>query len=748
VTEPDPMPLPADLDEFEDPSLMLPRYSMAWPDVPPGHYRLSALATDDGGITAASAPVHLWVIDATDLQIVSVEASDPDASEPGLLTPNPGFLDTGMFTFWRAGSVERDLTVYYRLGGTASNGIDYDELPHRVVIPAGELSVNLEVQPLPDRLVEGTEHVDLRLLPFCCLADADESRTQFYLVGEPASARVAIYDLEQPGNVPPRVKLVRPVEGQVFVGPRSIELVAVAQDPDGWVPAVQFFAGEELIGTTEIVYIREPDPGLPQTFSLTWNAVPPGRHALSAHAVDDDGAGTTSATVRISVVQSDVLPVVTVEATDPRASEGGVLTGIDSAVFTVQRRGDLADSLTVFYSVSGTAVNGVDYQKLTGVLDIPAGSSTGTIEVLPIADNLEEDVETVILRLEAPECPAIFPPPPGCYMVGTPGWALAGIVDGPGAVNGPPRAEMVRPFPGAVYHAPANISVATQARDRDGYVTLVEWFANDEKIGEQSMQFLTPPPPGQLQLFEFNWRGVPAGRYLLTARATDDQGTRSEISDAVAVTVIPADDVPVVTLFVADPLAQEQPNADGTVDTATFEVRRSGSLDQPLVVFYSVRGTAENGVDYTALTGHVTIPSGNRWARITVVPVNDALAEDPETVVIELTPSPAASPIEPYRVGSPKVAAALILDDDDPAAPTQRIRNWLHLRLPGEPGAAYRLEVSENLHDWRALTDGWADDSGMHHIEESPDEVPQRFYRVRPLAPELMKQAGVDGREW
>jgi hypothetical protein len=732
----------------DDPSLMLPRYSLQWPDVPPGHYTLTAMATDHDGATTLSAPTRLRVVDIASLQIVSVEATDPDAAEPDDPAAGPDILDSGRFTIHRTGPTDEPLTVHYRLAGSARNGVDYHALPNKAVIPAGEDSVDVDVYPLHDLIAEGTEHVELGLLPVCCLADADSTLDGPYVVGEPAAARIVIHDNDAHGDLPPRVKLARPVEGQIFVGPQEIELVAMAQDPDGWVPRVEFYAGDVLIGTSEIVFIREPDPGLPQIFSLIWADPPPGRHELTARALDDRGNPTTSAPVNISILQSELLPVVTIEATDPRASEGGILAVIDPAIFTVHRRGDLTLPLLVHYTLRGTATNGEDYIALPGSVEIPADTESATIEVVPLADDLEEGVETVVVRLESMPCPAIFPPPPGCYMVGEPSWAVAGIVDGPETGNLPPRVEIVRPFPGAVYHAPASIDVVAQARDRDGYVTLVELFANDIKIGQVSVNFLVPPPPGELQTFDFTWRDVPPGNYRLTARATDELGSVSRVSSPFPVVVLPSDDVPVVTLFPADPLAAETPGPDGAIDTATFKIRRSGRLDQPLTVFFDVRGTAENGLDYAALDQHVVIPAGSRWARVTVVPLPDESAEDPETVVLELTPSPAMGPIEPYRVGSPKVAAALILDHENPAVPVARVRNWLHLRLPCEPGAPYRVEVSENLRDWQALTDGWADDSGMHHVETAPDLFPRRFYRAVPLAPDVMQDALLGGREW
>src|SRR6185503_11641052 len=95
------------------------------------------------------------------------------------------------------------------------------------------------------------------------------------------------------------------------------------------------------------------------------------------------------------------------------------------AVFTVQRFGDANESIVVYYQVSGTASNGVDYQKLPGYVNLPQGVSSAQIVVQPNADNLAEGSETVVLTLlpTCPQCLFINPPclPPittNCYPIG------------------------------------------------------------------------------------------------------------------------------------------------------------------------------------------------------------------------------------------------------------------------------------------------------------------------------------------
>src|ERR1043165_1665852 len=62
--------------------------------------------------------------------VVTIYATDPAA------TPTN---DTGLFTVRRAGSTNYSLSVFYHIGGTASNGGDYATIPSGVQIPAGSL---------------------------------------------------------------------------------------------------------------------------------------------------------------------------------------------------------------------------------------------------------------------------------------------------------------------------------------------------------------------------------------------------------------------------------------------------------------------------------------------------------------------------------------------------------------------------------------------------------------------------------
>jgi hypothetical protein len=109
---------------------------------------------------------------------------------------------------------------------------------------------------------------------------------------------------------------------------------------------------------------------------------------VGAAADDSNGQGS-------AYVFGQPSAVVTVNATDSNAAEAGP----DPGVFTVTRTGDTTNALTVNFTVGGTAAAGSDYGAIGTSVVIPAGASSETITITPIADGLNEGSETVILTL-------------------------------------------------------------------------------------------------------------------------------------------------------------------------------------------------------------------------------------------------------------------------------------------------------------------------------------------------------------
>lgn len=78
--------------------------------------------------------------------------------------------------------------------------------------------------------------------------------------------------------------------------------------------------------------------------------------------------------------------------------------GCGSAAIGFIRSGDLTSPVTVTYTMSGSATNGVDYANLSGQVTIPAGQDTAFITLNPIADGQVEGTETVIISVTNTVC--------------------------------------------------------------------------------------------------------------------------------------------------------------------------------------------------------------------------------------------------------------------------------------------------------------------------------------------------------
>jgi len=80
-------------------------------------------------------------------------------------------------------------------------------------------------------------------------------------------------------------------------------------------------------------------------------------------------------------------------------------------------------------------------------------------------------------------------------------------------VNSAPSVSITSPTSGAIFNAPANITISANASDSDGSVSRVDFYQGATLIGTA-----TSSP------YAISWNNVAAGSYTLTARATDNLG--------------------------------------------------------------------------------------------------------------------------------------------------------------------------------------------------------------------------------
>jgi hypothetical protein len=360
----------------------------------PGTYTASLTVLDDIGENNVSPPTVTVVVGAGAPTLPSVTiAAVAHANELGPAS--------GSFSVTRTGSTASALTVKYTVSGSATPGSDYNALSGTVTIPAGVASATVSVTPVDDAAMEGLETVVVRL-----------TSSAAYTVGAPSSATVKITSDETV-----RINATDPTATEVGLTTGTFTVTRTGST------ASALTVNYTVAGTA--------------TAGMDYQALP-GSVTIAAGAttativvtpLDDslmEGLETvivrlsTSATYRVGSPGSATVKIasdetVRISATDSTATEAGPTTG----TFTVTRTGNLAASLTVQYTVTGTAMPGTDYTALSGSVTIPAGAATARIIVRPINDTLTEVAETVIVRLS----------PSATYTVGSPSSATVTIAD-------------------------------------------------------------------------------------------------------------------------------------------------------------------------------------------------------------------------------------------------------------------------------------------------------------------------------
>jgi len=92
------------------------------------------------------------------------------------------------------------------------------------------------------------------------------------------------------GFIPPTVAIINPVSNATVMAGSDLPITAVADDSDGFVTNVAFYADASLLGQV----IASP-------YNFTWNNPGLGIHSLTAVATDNTGLSTTSSLVRVTV---------------------------------------------------------------------------------------------------------------------------------------------------------------------------------------------------------------------------------------------------------------------------------------------------------------------------------------------------------------------------------------------------------------------------------------------------------------
>ena len=389
-----------------------------------------------------------------------------------------------------------------------------------------------------------------------------------------------------------------------------------------------------------------------QTITVTVTNVPEPGDPVNPPSITPPGGGSTPAGIPLDPLPGDV--TVSFAKTRYVASEDD-----EAVVFVVQLSEAASQDAVVDYATSsGTARAGEDYEATTGTLTFPAGTTRLGILVPIIDDSVIEEEETFTIKLRNSNATIGVGQATG--VISDNDLPLISVKAEPAAVEEGGTIKFTLTRVGAFNLNRAlevPISVTERGKfigDLDALPIEVTFAANettatllvetiDDEVAEANGAVTVTITRGETYRL--------GDVFFAIAEVIDNDGpegieTRTDIE-------VSKDDVTVSFARTR----YEASEGDGVLD---FVVRLStATLQEVLVEYATVTGTATAGMDYRARTGILTFPAATTERMIRVRIIDDDVIEQEETFTVALRKAFNAT----IEVGE---ATGVITDDDLP----------------------------------------------------------------------------------
>lgn len=321
-------------------------YTSSFTPASAGTYSITAVATDNQGLTTTSNPVSLTVVAQASNQPPTISITSPT---------NNAAITVGQVVTLQATASDSDgsvASVQFKVNGVNQGG----------AITTAPFSTSW------------TPSASGNFTITAVATDDDGLSTT-------STAVTAV--VSPPANQLPTITVTAPTTGTTN---QAITLSATASDPDGSIASVQF----RVNGTNE----GAADTTSP--YSISWTPTVSGNYSITAIATDNSGGTTTSAAVSVTVTAPSI-PTPTISVTAPKA---GLINEAQTLGATATVTGDTVSGVqfTVNDANQGTSDTVAPYSTtwtptVKGVYSVRAmataalgGTATATAVTVPIYD--------------------------------------------------------------------------------------------------------------------------------------------------------------------------------------------------------------------------------------------------------------------------------------------------------------------------------------------------------------------------
>jgi hypothetical protein len=336
------------------------------------------LAPTAGYVTRSAIAQVTITDDDSLLPLVGLKVEDRDTTEGG---------DGAQFTITRIGETTNALEVFLTLGGSATPGSDFQALPASVIIPGGSASISVPVAALQDIPVEPMETLIATI--------ADDS---YYVRSIPTANHSGTINLHEDDAPVVTVAATDSTAAEAGSDPGVFTVTRTGNTTDE-LRVLYGLTGSALHGADYGVLPGEvtiPAGSSAATVVITPlddNIGEPAQTAVLQLRSGLDYAVGQASSATITITDNADLPYVTLTTVAGPAVESGA-----SGSIRITSSGTGSGSITVRYTVSGTATSGVDFTALSGSI-VMGVNSTASLPIVPLTDSTGEGMESVIVTL-------------------------------------------------------------------------------------------------------------------------------------------------------------------------------------------------------------------------------------------------------------------------------------------------------------------------------------------------------------
>ena len=530
------------------------------------------------------------------------------------------------------GTSTAPVVVSYTVSGTATSVADYTEPSGSLTVASGDATAAITIATAADTVLDPGETLSVTL------SGASTTRGSVS-VGAPSAASVV---LAEPTGASVTVSLDPTSQSVAEGSPASFEAVLSGTVASDVVVKWKTVAGSAVSGTdytaqaaTSLTIAAGATSSGAFTVATAADTLSEDDETFRVEIAADSGAPLPS-NVSISPTANTATATITDDAADAMTATVAVSAATvaegSNAVFTVTLSGGTSTApVVVSYETSGSATPAADYTAPSGSLTIAAGVATGTITVATAAESpaLLEPNETLSLTLTGLSGGG------GSSSLGTTATATTTITDS-GAVTVDISAASASVAEGRT----ATLTVSLSGTVSDDVT--VKWKTADATAGSadytaQAATALTiaaGATTASLTVQTAQDLLAEGGETFTASLETDSAnplpaGVSLGTSSA---TVTIADD----ESLLVDVSADAESVAEGVSAAYTVTVT-GGTSTAPVVVSYTVSGTATSVADYTAPSGSLTVASGQATAAITIATAADTVLDPDETLRVTLT---------------------------------------------------------------------------------------------------------------